>query len=470
MATQKYLTTSILIGQMAEAFKGIQDANCMFPDAKPANWLIDSNGRIRIADTKSFLFTENGIYKGNLEGEEKTYMLYTKGYLTTEMMPHIMDNTNSTPINSEKMHASHLGRNIYQCLTGEWPDSFDFNYPIFRTELGKEYRRLITKLTQDPPENRMSLDDAKKELQRLGMRSSSQYQKLMINYEGVTSDTSFDLKSFVDNQLVLVRPGQKKLSVCIETIDSLLSPLKTLSDRCDKLMDDISGVDIKGFKIKSIDELLNEKKDAIKNATSIEDLMTGLQRFESNLAEIFKANESIIKFQQLKNSIKSLKVGNNDQKMQDYLRECDEAIYQNGAIDLKALQQQIPRMEQVKQGLSKPENIEVGQIIKKYDEKKTEWFSVNMGTKARMIESAMASIPIEERANLLNSNTSEVKELFKALAWHRINPFAKHVDAKGDIVVSSSANTFKEFKNKFIDKKEEGPDVVASEQTKPKTP
>jgi len=73
-----------------------------------------------------------------------------------------------------------------------------------------------------------------------------------------------------------------------------------------------------------------------------------------------------------------------------------------------------------------------------------------MGAKARMIEDAMANIPIEERANLQGSkNQEEVKNLFKALAWHRINPFANPVDEKGNIVVSSSANTFKQFKNKF---------------------
>jgi hypothetical protein len=465
--TEKYLTTSILMGQMADAFKSIQDAHCMFPDAKAQNWLIDSNGRIRIADTKSFLFTnELGMYNIYVPGNEYTGMLHTEGYLTSEMKQFYENKIDS--LNAEKVHRSLLGRNIYECLTGTWPKSFDFNHPIFRTELGIEYQQLIGNLVKDPPENRMSLEDAKKELQRLGMKSSSEYQQLMTKYESVTRGTSLDLKSFVDNQLVLALPGQN-LSKCIKTIDSSLSQLKTLSDRCDNLIKEISGVSINGHSLQTEASLVSQKKYAINNATSIDDLQNKLQNLNISLTQLHKDNALIIKYQQLKTDIESLKFGESDSKMQTYLNNCDDAIYQNGAINLNALQQQIKGMQKVHEGLSKLENQKVREIIEKYDDKKTEWFSVNMHKKARMIEKAMASIPIEERANLLKSTASEVQDLFKALAWHRINPFAKHVDDKGNIVDSSSANTFKKFKRNFIDKKVEEPDNT-SEQTNPKTP
>jgi hypothetical protein len=59
------------MGQMTEAFKGIQNENCMFPDAKLTNWLLDSNGRIRVIDVgqetnqRSFTFpTTIGLHNG----------------------------------------------------------------------------------------------------------------------------------------------------------------------------------------------------------------------------------------------------------------------------------------------------------------------------------------------------------------------------------------------------------------------
>jgi hypothetical protein len=410
--TQKYLTTSILMGQMAEAFKGIQDANCMFPDAKAPNWLIDSNGRIRIADTKSFLFTdESGEYNRSVPGNKYIGMISTNGYITSEMQKFLEGGKKN--LNAENVHASLLGRNIYQCLTGQMPYNFNYNLPIFLKSPGKEYKELIEKLVKDPPHERMSLEDAQKELQNLGVMSSPKYKQLIKCSE---INTDFDLKPFVDNQLVLVRPVQELL--LFKLIDDLLSPLKTLSEPCTK-----------------------------------------------------SDFELMIKYQTLRNDIESLQFGYADSQMQYYLTSCDEAICPNEKLDLRKLQVQIHSMEIVKAGLTKPENEEVRNIIKKYDEKQTEWFSINMGAKARMIEDAMANIPIEERANLLESKTPNVKELFKALAWHRINPFAKPVDDKGNIVVSSSANTFKEFKNRFNITLEEEADEQSKSPTEnsPKT-
>jgi hypothetical protein len=408
--TKKYLSASIIMGQMAEAFKGIQKANCMFPDAKLTNWLLDSNGRICVADTKSFLFAQNGTYRSNLEGNEYTKMLHTPGFQTSEMIPHTQGKK-TTPINAENLHASLLGRNIYVYLTGEWPDKLNYDLPIFKTKLGEKYKQLIEKLTKDPAHERMKLDDAQIILQKLGMSSSPEYQGLM--------NKCGDLKSFVDNRLVLDMPKH------------------TLTES-----------------IKKNEEIIDEFNKLISKSNLSDDQTQNHQELKNSLLEYLK----------LKVEIAALKVGLKDEKMDDYLKQCDEKILKGGKLENSAaIQAQITRMKEVKAGLESDENREVVKIINKYDEKKTEWFSRNMDVKARKIEQAMANIPIEERAKLLESKAPEVTDLLKALAWHRINPFAKPVKEENKIEVSSSANTFKDFKNKFKDKFVDREDIITEE-------
>ncbi|QDQ40498.1 hypothetical protein E3226_008905 [Legionella geestiana] len=152
--------------QMCDAFKNIQNAGCFFPDSKLSNWLVDASGRLIIADTKSFLFTNSyGNYTPVTPGNENLPVLQTHGFgiygLPDDNIP------------AEAAHAALLGRNLYTSLTGEWPphrdfQESDFSHPAFATERGAAFKTLIQDLTHPVPSERKSLDAARASLMTLG--------------------------------------------------------------------------------------------------------------------------------------------------------------------------------------------------------------------------------------------------------------------------------------------------------------
>ncbi len=172
-----YSYTSDMMGQMASILTDIQGAECCFPDAKLTNWLVDANGKIRIADTKSFLFTtpDGEYWPHGMPGHDKIArntgvdLITTEGFQPTEMF--------RGKFKADGIHASILGRNIYACLTGEWPSSMTFSKPVFFGPLGSEYKQLIQQLTVDPAANRMRLEDAQDKLTELGMKAKAKLKE-----------------------------------------------------------------------------------------------------------------------------------------------------------------------------------------------------------------------------------------------------------------------------------------------------
>jgi len=173
-----------IISQIAQVYMRINEANCCFTDSKIINWMLDAKGKVRIADTKSFVFTQNGIYSRTVPGNEKAYILVSEGFAPTEIREVIFsaEAQNKISFHADALHSSLLGRNIYAFLTHLWPDPFRLNNmsePIFNSAIGKELKQLIQQLIQDPADSRMSVSDAFKTLQGLKIRMDSpDYQKL----------------------------------------------------------------------------------------------------------------------------------------------------------------------------------------------------------------------------------------------------------------------------------------------------
>ena len=149
-----------LMGQMVQIFLDIQKANCIFPDSKPTNWLVDADDKLRLADTKSFLFTQNGMYSENDPESEEEGIVITKKFDPPDMK--------NTTIIDDELHAFLLGLNIYVYLSGDLPNPIVFTAPIFQSELGQKYKELIESLTQDVSCRRMGLIAAQAKLQALG--------------------------------------------------------------------------------------------------------------------------------------------------------------------------------------------------------------------------------------------------------------------------------------------------------------
>lgn len=154
--------TGKIFEQMASTMLDIQEAGCIFPDAKITNWLVDGNENVRLADTKSFLFTNNtGTYSPGVPGNEYCGLLQTTPYNPPEFY--------SGSIEADSTHAYILGKNLYYYAAGKFgmgnnATKFDFSGELFKTEKGPQLEALIKNLVKPDPGKRMSVRDATDEL------------------------------------------------------------------------------------------------------------------------------------------------------------------------------------------------------------------------------------------------------------------------------------------------------------------
>ncbi|MCR9192297.1 MAG: hypothetical protein NXI01_06505 [Gammaproteobacteria bacterium] len=171
--------------QMALILEKIQADGHVFLDMKNSNWLIDSFGELLIADTKSFLWSDD-------EEEREVQRTHIKNTFYSVLCsyqmnpPEYYDYANKdASISVEKLHAFMLGKNLYQYMETceangflrldqmrdmqkleniKSKDSYihrardlPFTNTIFETERGKEIKRLIGMLVLEDPEDRITL-------------------------------------------------------------------------------------------------------------------------------------------------------------------------------------------------------------------------------------------------------------------------------------------------------------------------
>jgi hypothetical protein len=85
----------------------------MFPDAKLTNWLVNEEGKLILADTKSFVFVDaRGNYSNSLPGNEHTGLLQTSVFRPLEL--------GGGSANADGVHAYILGKNLHSFLTGKF--------------------------------------------------------------------------------------------------------------------------------------------------------------------------------------------------------------------------------------------------------------------------------------------------------------------------------------------------------------
>jgi hypothetical protein len=166
--------------QMGTILESIRMDGCAFPDMKNSNWLIDSDGTVRLADTKSFLFMDNHGKDDENSPKNKWY-----GFVSTKHMnPPEFDY--DTPFSADKMHSYMLGKNLYQYLsncnyqdffeqdpiTNKWKtihdsNKFDFSASIFKTPYGKELKNLVLDMVRPNPADRISVSVALSRLEKI---------------------------------------------------------------------------------------------------------------------------------------------------------------------------------------------------------------------------------------------------------------------------------------------------------------
>ena len=142
----------------------------------------------------------------------------------------------------------------------------------------------------------------------------------------------------------------------------------------------------------------------------------------------------------------SLEVGDNDEQMDIYINECKTKI--SGAKDPKEKSEILHSMEKTIAGLQDNINQEVSTLVNKF---KNSWSPFGTDKKALLIESTFAKIPITERSQLAQTDSTNIQDLQKSIASHRhfFRSENFHLNEKGDVNLNSSASSFKNMKNKF---------------------
>lgn len=157
--------------QMGNALANLEKEGCLFPDAKNSNWLLDKDGKLVIADTKSLLFSHKGNYDA-YNGFDKNRWIYGSipGLVTTQ--DYKPRELNDKKFNVDKMHSFIMGINLYQYLTlckdYELKYTLNFDLPIFKnTSAGKQLKTLITQMTHPDPNMRIGVTEALSQLQAI---------------------------------------------------------------------------------------------------------------------------------------------------------------------------------------------------------------------------------------------------------------------------------------------------------------
>ncbi|MFJ1267106.1 hypothetical protein ACD661_00885 [Legionella lytica] len=320
--TELLKSTGQIFEQMAGTLLNIQEAGCMFPDAKITNWLVDASGKVQLADTKSFLFTDaNQQYREGLPGNKYCGMLRTSGFTPPEL--------NDATMSADAVHAYILGKNLYYYASGklgQGDDAADFKFDSvgFEGPVGKEYKEIIQGLVRPEPQERMKVREA---LDRL----------FMINHP----------------------------------------------------------------------------------------------EFKAVFAEL-----------------QALKFGENDEKMNEFIRNKQNQINNTPLEGRPAI---LAELQQTIVTLKADKAVEGVKSTIQDLRDRAGIFTVGMNAKAERIESAMGKLSIEERCNFLGSAKAE--PVMQALASHRHWGKGGQVNltADGKIDVEKSAQSFKDFKAKFID-------------------
>ena len=161
-----------IYSQMGKILVKMEHDGCAFPDMKNTNWLIDKDGIVRIADTKSFMFLNDAAELDLHSSFNKWYTSVSTVFMNPpELGKHPWPKTSA-----DQMHSYMLGKNLYQYLTDCKPmylnrrhqdTMYDFSAPVFGNEQGIRLKLLIQQMIHPSPEQRIPVSEALAELRQI---------------------------------------------------------------------------------------------------------------------------------------------------------------------------------------------------------------------------------------------------------------------------------------------------------------
>lgn len=494
-----------IMAQMAHILLKIQKAGCMFPDPKLTNWLIDDNNQLKIADTKSFLFTDNkGQYAKNLLENKYQGFICTEGFEAPEFPSR---NTLET-FDADKAHAYLLGKNLYfylnpeECLNYDMEDEgsqLNFDKPIYATPIGKQYKTLIEKLVKPNPADRMPMKEALQQLIliNLPIAISSELKTIILELQALESSTNPHLMDdFILDQLQAIEISTpEEQTTIINNLTDLITTLKKeetlffasresiIPTEFDNLMSTYVAEKVIALQAMPITEKknnINELETTLaalstsqkKAATLFSDLAqykigendTQLTSFINQQKQSFLSTpvekrpallgELEMTVQKLKDCQKKAttlfsdlaqcKIGENDTQLTSFIDQQKQLLLSTPVEERPAL---LDKLETTLQGLeaSKKQIAEVVSIVAELKGKAGR-FTIGYNKKAAKIEQTLLAVPIEERTNILVS--PKFNKVMEALASHRVFGRKEPIKtANGEIDVAKAAKSFQRFKD-----------------------
>lgn len=216
-----------LFSQMATILLELSRLNIAFPDMKNTNWLV-KNGKVLIADTKSFVATDNGrvteqsIAKDNAE---RALLLGSKGFVLPEME---IFSRYKQPFSADQMHSGLLGIALFQYLTSCYDerlwrrqDSSTYNdWSVFQLEEGIKLKQLIQSLCVSA-RTRPSVQEVLDRLNQIKLESENKALIAQLNdYKLNNTDTQL---------LLAVRQFEREMqSSSLQKVNELNEKLKQI--------------------------------------------------------------------------------------------------------------------------------------------------------------------------------------------------------------------------------------------------
>ncbi|MDF1677095.1 MAG: protein kinase, partial [Legionellaceae bacterium] len=411
--------------QMARVLTHIEANGCVFTDMKNSNWLLDESGQIKIADTKSFFFT-NKSGQLDIDDIERKNGNYQHVPNTPFMNPDEMFLRNPRP-SAEKLHAYMLGKNLYQYLTGcdatyffvnpyshfspiKRVGQLSFSADIFKHGQGRDLAHLIQSLMDPIPENRPSVKDAYQALRVIEQNSPAKLAERHELWRGCLTLME-DLKALSRGKY-----GQVSHEVA--------NAIQTFERRADE-----------DSSIEGLEAIQHDLQQLI---THFEDI----QKIKLLQADCLSVVMHIGAFKFKARDVE-------DVEMDAFITSMNRRIWRAETLDdLEAL------MTELQDTLSL---VEQNQVICAEMKALTQQNKYGMAEKGKRIAEAFVRVPLHERGRILEvrEGGSEVTEaVLKEMASSRLLPRFLHFirEGKGGRLDSEKAATmFNKFKEKHRD-------------------
>jgi serine/threonine protein kinase len=193
---ERFEASAAIMQQMAEVYMELEENNFMFTDGKGANWLIDEDGMVHLADTKAIYRVQSPDhvleYGANTLNEHVEFPAGTTGYIPEQ-------DGSFTEVSARETHEFLLGKVMLDFLYTEEFSSFDRppeeDQKFYESAEAKQYARIGHDLCYEGyPQNgvskRLSIKEAHKKLCEL--QPQEKFDKQFAQFEKEIKALSFD--------------------------------------------------------------------------------------------------------------------------------------------------------------------------------------------------------------------------------------------------------------------------------------